>query len=67
MPPVKEAGKYLDCNSMGSAGVERMLKPHSTDMEEPGHQGVSKSWLVLVISVKKWNVLELIAPTISTD
>ena len=70
MPLVKKAGKYLDCNSMESAGVERMVRPYSTNMEKPSHQSVSKSWLIqshLVISIKKWNVLELKRLTISTD
>ena len=70
MPLVKKAGKYLDCNSMESAGVERMVRPYSTNMEKPTYQSVSKSWLVqshLVISIKKWNVLELDTLTISTD
>ena len=44
MPLVKESGKYLDCNSMESAGVERMGKPHSKNMEMPSHQAVSNSW-----------------------
>ena len=70
MPLVKKAGKCLDCSSMESAGVERMVRPYSTNMETLRHQGVSKSWLVtyhLVISIKNWNVLELKALTISTD
>jgi len=70
MPLSEKAGKYLDCNSMESAGVERMVRPHSTNMERPNHQSVSKSWLNQshhVTSIKKWNVLELKAPTTSTD
>lgn len=70
MPLLEKAGKYLDCNSMENAGVERMVRPHSTNMERPSHQSVSKSWLnqsCLVISIKKWNVLELKALTTSTD
>lgn len=69
-PLVKEAGKYLDCNSMESAGVGRMVRPHSTNMEKPSRQSVSKNWLnrsLLVISIKIWNVLELKALTTSTD
>ena len=70
MPLVKKAGKYLDYNSMESAGVERVVKLYLTNIEKPRNQGVSKSWLIpshLVISIKKWNVLELEALTISTD
>ena len=70
MPLVKKAGKYLDCNSMESAGVERMVRLYSTNMETPSHQSVSKSCLIqshLVISIKKWNALVLKALTISTD